>query len=117
MSEVAGQIDVKPTLLHLLGVETDNNIYFGNDLFSKDCKGYISLRNGDFISEKYVSTSGICYNRQTGERVEGENKSDVEKETESPCAPIGEKVNKELGYSDDIIYGDLFRFMDLDEME
>ncbi|WP_099158502.1 LTA synthase family protein [Virgibacillus ndiopensis] len=108
MSEVSGQIDIKPTLLHLLGIETTDDIYFGNDLFSEDRKGYVALRNGDYISDKYISTSGICYNRETGEPVE----QSAGKETENPCAPIEEKVAKELGYSDDIVYGDLFRFVD-----
>lgn len=115
MSEVAGQIDVKPTLLHLLGIETKNDIYFGNDLFSADRKGYIALRNGDFISEKYVSASGICYNRKTEEPIEEESKSGIEKDTKNPCSPIAERVTKELGYSDEIIYGDLFRFVDFNK--
>ncbi|WP_188453659.1 LTA synthase family protein [Virgibacillus oceani] len=111
MSEVAGQIDIKPTLLHLLGVDTTDDIYFGNDLFSDDRKGYVALRNGDYISDKYISTSGICYNRETGEPV-------VENaENEKPCAPIEEKVAQELGYSDDLIYGDLFRFVDFNKIK
>ncbi|WP_188453376.1 LTA synthase family protein [Virgibacillus oceani] len=110
MSEVSGQIDVKPTLLHLLGVETGNDLYFGNDLFSDDRKSYVALRNGDFISKKYVSASGFCYNRATGEPVNEEGR-DIEGKIESPCTPIKGKVIKELKYSDDIIYGDLLRFM------
>ncbi|MBT2214455.1 LTA synthase family protein [Virgibacillus dakarensis] len=111
MSEVSGQIDIKPTILHLLGIDTENDIYFGNDLFSDDRKGYIAQRNGDFISNKYISTEGICYNRETGEPIE-EDQTITETDTESPCTAIEEKVTNELGYSDDIIYGDLFRFVD-----
>ncbi|GGB29365.1 sulfatase-like hydrolase/transferase [Virgibacillus dakarensis] len=111
MSEVSGQIDIKPTILHLLGIDTENDIYFGNDLFSDDRKGYIAQRNGDFISDKYISTEGICYNRETGEPIE-EDQTITETDTESPCTAIEEKVTNELGYSDDIIYGDLFRFVD-----
>ncbi|MGP4107276.1 LTA synthase family protein [Virgibacillus sp. L01] len=112
MSQVSGQIDIKPTLLHMLGVSTKNDVYFGNDMFRKDRKGYIALRNGDFISQKYVSTSGICYNRKTGEPVETNENATAESKAESACKPIKDKVEKELGYSDEIIYGDLFRFMD-----
>lgn len=36
ISNVSGQIDVKPTLLHLLGVKNDNDIRFGTDLFADD---------------------------------------------------------------------------------
>ncbi|WP_284140400.1 MULTISPECIES: LTA synthase family protein [unclassified Virgibacillus] len=110
MSEVAGQIDVKPTLLNMLGIKTENDIYFGNDVFQKNRKGYIALRNGDFISDDYIFTSGNCYDRKTGELLEkDEEKSNP---TASQCEPIGEKVDKELEYSDKIIYGDLFRFME-----
>ncbi|MEC5422256.1 LTA synthase family protein [Virgibacillus sp. C22-A2] len=120
-SEVSGQIDVKPTLLHMLGIETDNDIYFGNDLFHNDRKGYIALRNGDFISDDYVSTSGVCYDRKTGEAIEVvENEAETETESQpdestDACASIGEKVEKEMGYSDDLVYGDLFRFIDFDQ--
>lgn len=114
-SDLAGQIDVKPTLLHILGIDTHHDFYFGNDLFHDDRKEFIALRNGDFISEDYVQASGICYDRKTGEPLEGESSEEREK-TEaneaSACDPISEQVQLELTYSDDIVYGDLFRFVD-----
>ncbi|MDC3416763.1 LTA synthase family protein [Aquibacillus salsiterrae] len=113
MSEVAGQIDVKPTLLNLLGVENRNDIYFGNDLFAKDRKGYVALRNGDFVSDDYISTAGICYDRESGEPLS--DGSGIGDSRENPCQPIQEKVKKELSYSDSIIYGDLFRFTNFEE--
>src|SRR5699024_6548089 len=47
LSKIAGQVDIKPTLLHLLGIETNHDIYFGNDLFHEDRKGLIVQRNGN----------------------------------------------------------------------
>lgn len=114
ISKVAGQIDMKPTLLHLLGIDTSDDIYFGNDLFAEDHKGFIGLRNGDFISEEYIFTSGICYNRHTGEELARISTDSVE---DTPCTPIAEKVAQELSYSDAIIYGDLFRFVDFTKKE
>ncbi|WP_077326971.1 LTA synthase family protein [Virgibacillus siamensis] len=111
MSEVSGQIDLKPTLLHMLGVSTKNDIYFGNDLFVDDRKDYIAFRNGDFVSDQYVSTDGICYLRKSGEPVKQKENQDDANKSENPCEPITQKVEKELGYSDDLIYGDLFRFV------
>lgn len=114
-SEISGQIDLKPTLLHMLGVSTKNDIYFGNDLFVDDRKDYIAFRNGDFVSDKYVSTSGVCYQRKNGEPVNQDKNTastNDAKKPENPCKPITKQVEKELGYSDDIIYGDLFRFVD-----
>ncbi|HLR62408.1 MAG TPA: LTA synthase family protein [Lentibacillus sp.] len=127
ISKVTGQIDVKPTLLHLLGVSAKDDIYFGNDMFIDDRKGYIALRNGDFISNEYISTSGICYNRDNGEPVESEVKTEEKsknnttasdkKQSETPCDPIMQKVEKGLEMSDNIIYGDLFRFIDFNKTD
>ncbi|ALX48079.1 LTA synthase family protein [Lentibacillus amyloliquefaciens] len=126
MSKVTGQIDVKPTILSLLGVSAENDIQFGNDMFIEDRKGYIGLRNGDFISEDYVSTSGVCYDRESGNPVETDKQQDNStgnesvkeavnqsgNQTESPCVPLKQQVEKELELSDKLIYGDLFRFVD-----
>jgi len=123
ISEVTGQIDMKPTILSLLGIENEDDIYFGNDVFSEERKGYIALRNGDFISDDYISTAGICYDRETGEPIDVEP-SEVEskdeqstKETENACSSIEKNVQQDLEYSDNLIYGDLFRFMDFGNKE
>lgn len=121
VSTVSGQIDMKPTILSLLGIENESDVLFGNDLFAKDRKGYIALRNGDFISEDYISTVGICYDRETGEPLESEQKETAADEestarnTNNACSEITEKVELELGYSDDLIYGDLFRFINFED--
>lgn len=109
MDKIAGQVDIKPTVLRLLGLDTSNDLYFGNDLFHNDRKGFITQRNGDFISDDYVFASEICYDRETGEPIDTLN---VYGEEASACAEISKKVTKELQYSDEIIYGDLFRFVD-----
>ncbi|WBX79148.1 LTA synthase family protein [Virgibacillus salarius] len=117
-SEVSGQIDVKPTLLSLLGVENKNDLHFGNDLFSDERKGYIALRNGNFISDYYIFASDTCYNRETGEPVEIDQKEEAtDQNVESACDPISKRVDKELGYSDDLIYGDLFRFVEFTDQK
>ncbi len=115
-SEVAGQIDMKPTLLNLLGIKNKQDIQFGNDLFSDQRKDFIALRNGSFISNEYIYTSDTCYNRETGEPIIEE--TDEQSENNQPpnaCDSIREQVEKELGYSDDLIYGDLFRFIKVDK--
>lgn len=117
LSTLSGQIDLKPTILSLLGIEEGRDIYFGNDVFAEDRKGYIALRNGDFISDDYISTVGMCYDVETGEPIDGELEEETGAETNapSPCDEIKEKVELELNYSDDIIYGDLFRFVDFND--
>ncbi|GAA5415501.1 lipoteichoic acid synthase 2 [Paraliobacillus ryukyuensis] len=115
MSEVAGQIDVKPTLTHLLGIDDSDDLSFGTDLFGENRKGYIALRDGSFISNDYIYTKDQCFNRSTGELIAAETEGitdDEHTKQENACQPIEEKVAKELSYSDQIIYGDLFRFHD-----
>jgi phosphoglycerol transferase MdoB-like AlkP superfamily enzyme len=102
ISDVSGQIDIRPTLMHLLGIETNDEIEFGKDLFSKDKLPFTVLRDGSFITDKFVYTSGTCYDKSTGEPAE-DNKA---------CEPYMEKAKQELNYSDKIIYGDLLRFYD-----
>ncbi|WP_226583022.1 LTA synthase family protein [Halobacillus litoralis] len=105
--EVVGQIDVKPTLLHLLGIKADDDLTFGDNMFSEQRKGFIALRDGSFISEDYLYTHEVCYDRSTGEP--------LSEEASKACLPIKERVDQELNYSDNIIYGDLFRFYDFDK--
>jgi len=99
ISKVSGQIDVKPTLLHLLGIDTRNQIHFGEDLFSKDKLDFVVLRDGSFVTKDYVYTKNACYDKKTGIEVDA-----------SHCEPYMEKARQELEYSDKIVYGDLLRF-------
>lgn len=99
ISKVSGQVDVRPTLLHLLEIDTKENIEFGTDLFSKNKFKMTVLRDGSFITKDYIFTRDTCYDKQTGELIE-----------RNACEPYMEKSKQELEYSDRIIYGDLLRF-------
>ncbi|KHE73061.1 LTA synthase family protein [Halobacillus sp. BBL2006] len=105
--EVVGQIDVKPTLLHLLGIDNKNDLTFGDNMFAKDRKDFIAMRDGSFVSEQYIFTDGVCYDRSSGE--------EIPEEEAKACQPIKKKADQELQYSDNIVYGDLFRFYDFDQ--
>src|SRR5690625_3268606 len=108
MSKISGQIDLKPTMLHMAGIDTEHDIYFGNDLFHNDRKEFIAFRNGDFVSEKYVYTNDTCYDRLSGNVLDEENMTIA---NESLCKELSEQVEKELFLSDEIIHGDLFRYV------
>ncbi|PGS56567.1 LTA synthase family protein [Bacillus sp. AFS041924] len=103
ISKAAGQIDVKPTILHLLGVDTKSDIEFGKDLFSPNYTEFIVFRDGSFVTSKYyyVAGSNTFYNRLTAEKVEV---------NEQEAKSLIDKAKKELTLSDNIVYGDLFRF-------
>ncbi len=107
ISKIAGQVDVKPTLLHLLGIDDSNDLSFGTNLFADERKPYIALRDGSFISDEYVYTKDQCFNRETGELIDTTTGTADE---ESTCQLYIEQVEEELSYSDQIIFGDLFRF-------
>ncbi|MGM0851329.1 MAG: LTA synthase family protein [Bacillota bacterium] len=98
---IGGEIDIRPTILHLLGIKTKNNLSFGHNLFTRKEDHPVIFRDGDFVTEKYVFKDNVCY-----------DKSSEASTSESLCEPFKETVRKELGMSDDIIYGDLLRFLD-----
>lgn len=108
ISKIGGQIDLKPTLLYLLGIEVDKDFSFGNNLFEDTDEKFIGFRNGNFVSDQYVYTNETCYDRNSGEVIA----FDEHFNDDNPCQPLKEKVELELTYSDQIIYGDLFRFVD-----
>jgi len=99
-SEYAGQVDVMPTLLHLLGIDSKDYITFGTDMLSDEHDDLVPFRNGDFFTEDYAMVNGVYYDNETGEEIE---ENDEVKE-------MKEKVEKELSLSDKVLQGDLLRF-------
>ncbi|MFP3441586.1 hypothetical protein R0K18_28040, partial [Pantoea sp. SIMBA_133] len=63
MDQVGGQIDLKPTIMHLLGIETKDMIKFGNDLFAEEQDNFTILRDGSFITENNLYTKNVCYDK------------------------------------------------------
>lgn len=103
ISTVSGQIDLRPTILHLMGISTKRDVQFGTDLFAKDRDDLTVLRDGSFITNDYVYTKETCYEKATGEVTE-----------KNKCEPYFPRVKQELDYSDKVIYGDLLRFSDME---
>jgi lipoteichoic acid synthase len=100
--EYGGQIDILPTLLHLLGKETKNYVQFGTDLFSKKHDDLVPFRNGDFVSSRITSLGGKFYDSNTGlELGEGQLLEANEKQI---------IVEKKLLLSDNVVNEDLLRF-------
>lgn len=99
--EYSGQTDVMPTLLHLLGIDAQDYILFGTDLFSKDHKDFVPFRNGDFMTPEYSLIKGTFYDMETGEVIEEPTEEMKEKQA---------TVEHELELSDKVLFGDLLRF-------
>lgn len=99
-----GEIDVLPTLLHLLGDKDNDTIQFGTDLLSKQHDQRVAFRNGDFVTPKYTKVGSTVYLTKTGQAIQpsGAQKKEI--------ASIQNHVTTELSLSDRVIYGDLLRF-------
>ena len=96
----SGEVDVAPTLLHLLGDDTKNYLMSGSDILSKNFKELVPFRNGDFVSKDYTKVGNNYYSNKTGEKIEPTEKASQENET----------VKKMLETSDKIVTEDLLRF-------
>lgn len=101
MTEVSGQVDIRPTILHLLGIETSKDMQLGADLFSPEHEDFVIFRDGRFVTDQYVYAGEACYDKETGEQI------DVE-----ACQSYADRATLELENSDAIINGDLLRFYD-----
>ncbi|UXU66217.1 polyglycerol-phosphate lipoteichoic acid synthase LtaS [Staphylococcus agnetis] len=97
----AGQVDVMPTLLHLMGIDTKNYIMLGTDMLSKDHKQLIPFRNGDFVTDKYKYVNGKAYSHKDNKPMAVQPK-DLEK--------AKNQVENDLEINDEILNGDLMRF-------
>lgn len=102
---IGSHVDVNPTIQHLLGIDTSDQIGFGNDLFAEERNDRAVLRDGSVITQDYVFTQSTCYDAETGEVVDDA----------SVCGPLEEDANKMLEMNDELIYSDLLRFKNQDE--
>lgn len=103
-STYGGEIDVLPTLLHLLGISTKRYIQFGTDLFSSQHDQVVVLRNQDFVTPKYTSISGKIYLNSTGKLAK------LTKQEKKQLRADQKKVSEELALSDSLNEKNLLRF-------
>ena len=107
-----GEIDVRPTLFNLLGINDQNMIQFGHSLLAKNAPQIVAQRNGDFITPKYSKVEGSYYYTQSGKRI-----THPSKEVKAQLASISNTVTTELSLSDRVITGNLLRFYKPDGFE
>ncbi len=97
-----GQIDLLPTLLHLLGIDTKEYVQFGTDLLSEQHNEIVAFRNGNFVSPEIYSVGGKFYDAETGLPLD-ESKMKAANE-------LKDEVEYKLDLSDRVVNGDLLRF-------
>ena len=98
-----GQIDLLPTVLHLLGIDTQNFIHFGSDLLSEEHNEVVPMRNGNFVSPTVFSINDKFYDNETGLLLEDESQLELAKTMKN-------EVDYKLALSDKVVNGDLLRF-------
>lgn len=68
-----GEIDVLPTILHLAGINTQQYVQVGTDLFSKQHNSVVAFRNKNFVTPKYTvfrsNGKTNVYANDTGEEI------------------------------------------------
>lgn len=99
--EIGGQVDMRPTILNLMGVESNTDMQFGSDLFAEEHEEFAIFRDGRFVTEDYVYAGNTCYENGSGQPIDQEL-----------CAPYIDQALTELDYSERVINGDLLRFYD-----
>jgi lipoteichoic acid synthase len=100
--EYGGQIDLLPTLLHLLGTDTKEYVQFGTDLLSKQHDDLVPFRNGDYVSSTITSIDGKFYDSKTGLNLDESKNEEAKKDQKI--------VEYKLKLSDKVVNGDLLRF-------
>ncbi|BDP52754.1 alkaline phosphatase [Enterococcus faecium] len=103
--EYDGEIDVLPTLLHLLGIDDKDYLHFGTDLLSSQHDQVVAFRNGNFVTPKYTVLGGKAYNNQTGEIIDTKA-AGIDEE----ISKDQEKVKTALSLSDKLNQENLLRF-------
>lgn len=100
-----GQVDVLPTLLNLIGYESDHLMLLGQDLLSPTRDEVVAFRNGNFVTRDYSYHKGDVYDNQTGDLLNFSHPEIVESAKE-----VKKKVDEQLATSDQINNGDLLSF-------
>lgn len=98
-----GEIDVLPTLLHLLGVNTSKYLEFGSDLLASGHKQTVAFRNRSFVTPNYSDINGKFYNAK-GKIIK--LKGNLKKK----ATASKKEVDQQLDNSDELNQENLLRF-------
>ncbi|WP_061604546.1 LTA synthase family protein [Streptococcus parasanguinis] len=101
-----GEIDMLPTLEHLLDIESNKFLQVGQDMLSPEHDQIVAFRSANyFVTPEYTSYSGRTYYTKTGEEI-----TNPDEKTKEELDKIREAANLQLKISDSIQTGDLLRF-------
>lgn len=103
--QYGGEIDVVPTLEHLLGINSKEYVQFGSDLMSKQHSQVVAFRDGDFVSPTYNYINGNVYKTKTGMQI-AEPSTKLQQQIDKTADAVKEK----LSMSDALNQKNLLRF-------
>ena len=107
-----GEIDMLPTLEHLLGIDSQKFLQVGQDMLSPDHNQIVAFRSANyFVTPEYTSYSGRTYYTKTGDEI-----TNPDDKTKADLDKIRETANLQLKISDSIQTGDLLRFFKGDDL-
>ena len=99
-----GEIDVLPTLLHLLGISSKRYVQFGTDLLSSQHDDVVAFRNHNFVTPKYTVLGSKVYDNTTGKLVT------MTPTLQAVITKDQKSVDTRLSLSDDVANRNLLRF-------
>lgn len=102
--QYGGEIDVLPTLMHLMGMNSKKYLQFGTDLFSKEHNQVVAFRNRDWESPDYTSVDGTIYSNKTQQEIH------PTKAQQARIDKMQKHVNQALSFSDSLNQKNLLRF-------
>ncbi|GAO99500.1 phosphoglycerol transferase/alkaline phosphatase superfamily protein [Fructobacillus ficulneus] len=100
-----GEVDVAPTIEHLLGVSNKRYIQFGQDLLSKQHSQVVAMRDKDWISPNYASISGTIWDTKTGQKIKNPTP-----DQQKLFKQYQDEVDEKLAMSDSVNQKNLLRF-------
>ena len=91
-----GEIDMLPTLEHLLGIESNKFLQVGQDMLSPEHDQIVAFRSANyFVTPEYTSYSGRTYYTKTGEEI-----TNPDEKTKEELDKIREAANLQLKIRD-----------------
>ncbi len=108
-STLAGEIDVLPTILHLLGISSKQYVQFGTDMLSAKHKQIVVFRNGTVISPKYVLIGGKTSKGNVYD-ASGKLLTKLTKEQKAEVKKLAAYGKTSLAYSDTLNNKNLLRY-------
>jgi lipoteichoic acid synthase len=105
VSTYGGQVDIPPTVLHMLGIDTKSDVMMGQDLLSPNKDQTITFRNGDIVSPTYTVIGENAYYTANGSLIPEDNTYAYSK-----AAEMKEDAEQQLSTSDKILESNLLDY-------